>query len=254
MFGQPRLHNGMFVRSVVITDQTRHLVLGRISVDLAQELQPFGMAVARLALRDDLAIQHIESGEQRGRAAALVVVCHGGRAPLLRHQPGLGAVQRMRLAFLVATQHQRVLRWRQEIARREDRLAAQDEAKRKLEARARERRAAEQADYEDKVARRQAKREAGQKPGGKDPQPPTSSGPPEKDQINLTDEPSRIMKTAGGGFDQCYNAQAGVDTDSMLIVAALVTQTCNDKQQVTAMLERLKAHEEAGLPTQLLEK
>ena len=98
----------------------------------------------------------------------------------------------------------------------------------------------------------------GNKPGGKDPQPPTSSGPQDKDQINLTDEQSRIMKTAGGSFDQCYNAQAGVDTDSMLIVGAFVTQACNDKQQVTPMLERLKAHvvnrpqEEAGLPAQLL--
>ena len=92
----------------------------------------------------------------------------------------------------------------------------------------------------------------GNKPGGKDPQPPTSSGPQDKDQINLTDEQSRIMKTAGGGFAQCYNVQAGVDTDSMLIVGAFVTQACNDKQQVTPMLERLKAHvvnrpqEEAG--------
>ena len=140
----------------------------------------------------------------------------------------------------------------QEIARREDRLAALDEAKRKLEERARERDAAEQADYEGKVARRQAKRDAGKKPGGKDPQPPTSSGPQDKDQINLTDEQSRIMKTAGGGFDQCYNAQAGVDTDSMLIVGAFVTQACNDKQQITPMLEKLQAHEEVGLPEQLL--
>jgi hypothetical protein len=28
-----------------------------------------------------------------------------------------------------------------------------------------------------------------------------------KDQINLTDEESRIMPVAGGGFEQCYNAQ-----------------------------------------------
>lgn len=140
----------------------------------------------------------------------------------------------------------------QEIARREDRLAALDEAKRKLEERARVRDTAAQADYEDKVARRQAKRDAGKKPGGKDPQPPASSGPQDKDQINLTDEQSRIMKTAGGGFDQCYNAQAGVDTDSMLIVGAFVTQACNDKQQVTPMLEKLQAHEEVGLPEQLL--
>lgn len=140
----------------------------------------------------------------------------------------------------------------QEIARRQDRLAALDEAKRKLEERARERDANAQAEYVDKVARRQAKRDSGKKPGGKDPDPPTASGPQDKDQINLTDEESRIMKTAGG-FEQCYNAQAAVDTDSMLIVGGYVTQACNDKQQISPMLAVLAAHpEEVGMPAQLL--
>lgn len=140
----------------------------------------------------------------------------------------------------------------QEIARRQDRLAALDEAKRKLEERARERDANAQAEYVDKVARRQAKRDSGKKPGGKDPDPPTASGPQDKDQINLTDEESRIMKTAGG-FEQCYNAQAAVDTDSMLIVGGYVTQACNDKQQISPMLAVLAAHpEEVGVPEQLL--
>jgi hypothetical protein len=39
------------------------------------------------------------------------------------------------------------------------------------------------------------------------------------DQINLTDEESRIMPAAGGGFEQCYNAQAVVAAGSMLVVA-----------------------------------
>lgn len=30
------------------------------------------------------------------------------------------------------------------------------------------------------------------------------------DQINLTDEDKRVMPVAGGGFEQCYNAQAAV--------------------------------------------
>ncbi len=32
------------------------------------------------------------------------------------------------------------------------------------------------------------------------------------------------MKVSGGGFDQCYNGQAVVDTESMLILAEYVTQ------------------------------
>jgi hypothetical protein len=51
------------------------------------------------------------------------------------------------------------------------------------------------------------------------------------DQINLTDEEARIMPVAGGGFDQCYNAQAAVAAGSLLVVATEVVQAANDKQQ-----------------------
>jgi transposase/IS5 family transposase len=139
----------------------------------------------------------------------------------------------------------------QEIARRQERLAALDAAKRKLEERARERDETAQAEYQAKMTKHQAKRDAGKKPGGKDPEPPTS-GPQDKDQINLTDEQSRIMKV-GGGFDQCYNAQAGVDTHSMLIVGGFVTQAGNDSQQVEPMLAVLKARkEQVGQASHLL--
>ena len=47
------------------------------------------------------------------------------------------------------------------------------------------------------------------------------------------------MPVAGGGFEQCYNAQAVVDTETMLVVVAQVVQAANDKQQVVPMLERL---------------
>lgn len=139
----------------------------------------------------------------------------------------------------------------QEIARREERLAALAQAKRKLEARAGERDAVQQAEFEDKTARREAQRKAGKKPRGKDPEPP-ATGPRDKDQISLTDDQSRIMKVSGGGFEQCYNGQCAVDTGSMLIVATGVTQACNDKEQVMPMLATLKSHEaELGMPQQL---
>ena len=48
------------------------------------------------------------------------------------------------------------------------------------------------------------------------------------------------MPVAGGGFEQCYNAQAGVDAHTMLVVAATLTQAPNDKQQVQAMLKVLQ--------------
>ena len=49
------------------------------------------------------------------------------------------------------------------------------------------------------------------------------------------------MPVSGGGFEQAYNAQAGVDTESLLVVAPAVTQACNDKEQIEPMLSRLKA-------------
>ncbi len=131
-----------------------------------------------------------------------------------------------------------------EIKRREDRLAAIAVAKAKIEARAKERYEQEQAEFAAKLAARAEKEAAtGKKPGGKPPQPP-ESGPRADDQINLTDEESRIMKVAGGGFEQCYNAQAVVDTESMLILVPHVTQATNDKEQVEPMLEKMQANPE----------
>jgi transposase len=127
----------------------------------------------------------------------------------------------------------------EELARREDRLEKLAVARAKIEARAKERYAWEMADHEAKLAAREAKTAAtGKKPGGKRPQPPVE-GPLPTDQINLTDEESRIMPVAGGGFEQCYNAQAAVAADSMLIVAQDVVQAVNDKQQIEPMLNQI---------------
>jgi transposase len=141
----------------------------------------------------------------------------------------------------------------QELARREDRLARLAEAKAKMEARARERFAREQAEHEAKLKARADKEKAtGKKPGGKPPAPPTAE-PGAKDQINLTDEDSRIMPVAGGGFEQAFNAQAAVAAGSMLVVAADVVQATNDKQQIVPMLRQLEQLPAAlGAPDTLL--
>jgi hypothetical protein len=101
-----------------------------------------------------------------------------------------------------------------------------------VDTRAKERFEREQAEHEARLATRKAKAEpTGKKPSGKPPQSPVE-GPLATDQINLTDEESRIMPVAGGGFDQCYNAQAVVAADSLLVVATDVVQAANDKQQL----------------------
>jgi transposase len=128
-----------------------------------------------------------------------------------------------------------------ELARRETRLAAIAAAKDKIEARARERFAHEQAEHEAKLRARQARAAAtGKKPRGKEPKPP-QPGPRPEDQVNLTDDDSRIMPLSGGGFEQCYNAQALVDTDSLLVLATRITQAPNDKEQLQPMLAVVQA-------------
>src|SRR5271163_4256699 len=140
-----------------------------------------------------------------------------------------------------------------ELARREERLRKIAEAKATIVARAKERHAREMAEHDAKMAAREAKITAtGKKPGGRPPQPPTE-GPRPTDQVNLTDEESRIMPVAGGGFEQCYNAQAAVATGSLLVVATDVVQAPNDKGQVEPMLEKIEAlPEELGKIENLL--
>jgi len=100
---------------------------------------------------------------------------------------------------------------------------------------------AELAEHEAKLAAREAKEKAtGKKPGGRPPAPPVE-GPLPGDQVNLTDEESRIMPVAGGGFEQCYNTQAVVAEGSLLVVAGDVVQAPNDKQQLEPMLAKTGA-------------
>ena len=141
----------------------------------------------------------------------------------------------------------------EEISRREDRLAVIRAAKKEIARRAEERRKIEDAEYQEKLAARKKREdETGKKTGGKKPKPP-QEGPRQKDQVNLTDADSRIMPQSGGGFDQSYNAQAGVDEESLLIVGAHVTQKPNDNHELEPMLRELESlPEELGKADKLL--
>jgi transposase len=127
----------------------------------------------------------------------------------------------------------------EELQRREQRLARIAEAKAEIQARAQARFERDQAHYEEKIARRKAKEaRTGKKPGGRPPKAP-SAEPGAKDQVSLTDEDSRIMPSHEG-FEQSYNAQAGVDADTHLIVEQHVSQQPNDKQEIVPTLARLR--------------
>ena len=52
------------------------------------------------------------------------------------------------------------------------------------------------------------------------------------------------MPVSGGGFEQCYNAQAVVAEGSLPVVASDVAQAPNDKQQLEPMLAKTGARPE----------
>ena len=127
----------------------------------------------------------------------------------------------------------------EELRRRHDRLDVIARAKKEIKARAKVRYAREKAEYDEKIEKReQQQAETGKKSRGKAPEMP-SEEPQAKDQVNLTDEESRIMP-AKTGFEQAYNAQAVVDIETHLIVAHDVTQHTNDKQEIVPGINKLK--------------
>jgi transposase len=127
-----------------------------------------------------------------------------------------------------------------EIKRRQQRLDQLAEAKKVLEARAQARYEAEKAEYEAKLRQREAKAaRKGQKPRGRKPKPPRP-GPRDKDQYNFTDPDSAIMKNPNNkGFDQHYNTQVAVDQESLLIVAAVLSNDPTDRQQALPTVDAI---------------
>jgi hypothetical protein len=121
----------------------------------------------------------------------------------------------------------------EEVQRRQERKAQLARARAEIEARAQANAPHERAAYERKMAARDAARVAGKKPRGKEPKPPSETPAP-KEQSNFTDPESRIMPVSGGGFAQCYNAQAAVEVESRLILGHRVSDAPNDKQQLVA--------------------
>jgi transposase len=108
----------------------------------------------------------------------------------------------------------------EELRRRESRLAKIREAMARLEQ--------EQAAEDEALERGKRREEKGT--GRKLKRP--NGVPPDRKQMSFTDPESRLMKTAGGGFDQCYNAQLAIDAKQQIIVAANVTENAADNGQL----------------------
>ena len=134
-----------------------------------------------------------------------------------------------------------------EIERRQERLAAIEAAKARLEERQRQMDTLRGRSEGDE---RKPKDKSGKPRGGK-PYQRDFGVPPAKAQDSFTDPESRIMKRAGGGFDYSYNAQTAVDESNHIIVAAEVVNTSSDVHQLVSVLQAVKASTQAD-PQQVL--
>src|SRR5260370_29839573 len=101
MFVDPFQHLGMLVSSIVVDNDMDRFLLGHPSVDNAKEADELLMAMMLHTLADDLALKHVERGEQTGDAVTHVVLGHGASPTLFPPQPPPVAIQRPALDFLV---------------------------------------------------------------------------------------------------------------------------------------------------------
>jgi hypothetical protein len=108
--GQPSEDARVGVGFVIVENEMDGLSGGDLPLDGIEEADELLMAVALHAAADDLAFEHIESGEERGRAMAFVIVGQGSGAALLQGQARLGPVERLDLALLVDGEHEGVRR------------------------------------------------------------------------------------------------------------------------------------------------
>lgn len=206
----PQLEN-LFVQVLILAHEMKLFKLGKISLD--------GTKIkANASKHKALSYGHAEKIEQQLKAEVQALVAQAEAADQTPVNDGMNIPD--------------------EIARREERLQVLAVAKERINVRAQERFEREQSEYQQKKDNREAQKKAGKKPRGREPKPP-QSGPKAKDQVNLTDEESRIMPVSGGGFEQCYNAQASVDTDTLLVVATHVSQALNDKKEIEPALKKL---------------
>lgn len=134
-----------------------------------------------------------------------------------------------------------------EIARREQRLAAIEAAKARLQARQREADTARgRYDGDDRKPRH---------PDGTAKQGKSFKRdfgvPEDSDQTSFTDPDSRIMKQSNKGYDHSYNAQTAVDEAQQIIVAAELTDCAADSGQLPVMAEAVQ-RTVGALPQRLL--
>ena len=116
--------------------------------------------------------------------------------------------------------------------KRKDRLRKIRKAKEELEKELEEKK----EEWEQKLEERKRRESTrGKKLRGRKPKKPVQRNP----KSNLTDPDSKLMHTQNG-YLQGYNAQAAIDCDTKILLAAELTQDRNDVNQLNPMLKQVE--------------
>ncbi|MFU6768462.1 IS1182 family transposase [Pseudomonas paraeruginosa] len=243
-----KLHEDVAFRVLAAGNYPAHRTLSDFRANHLQELSALFVQVVRMARElglVKLGTIAVDGTKIKANASRHKAMSYGR---MLRAEQELKAqiqslLERARAAD-VAERDEPDLDAPAEIARREDRLAAIAAARARLEQRQRE---ADQALGRHPDDDRKPPRDDGQDKGGG--RFKRDFGQPEdKAQENFTDPDSRIMRSAGGGFDYSYNGQLAVDEAAHIIVAAELTNQAADSQQLPSMLRAV--HQVCETPAQ----
>src|SRR5215510_4610634 len=97
---------GVLVGRVVVADNVKLEFGSDRLIDLAQEGQPFLVAMTRGGVSKHLAGKVVQGGKKGYRSMPIVVVGLGANVSLAQRQAGLGAFEGLTLALFIAAEHQ----------------------------------------------------------------------------------------------------------------------------------------------------
>jgi transposase len=127
------------------------------------------------------------------------------------------------------------------VDRRGDELPSWVSDKQKRKEKIRQAMAELEAEARAEAERKKAEDE--QKPARNRARHPIPDTPAEDSKRNLTDADSRLLRTSHG-YIQGYNAQVGVDADSQVIVAEMLTNEQADLEHLIPLIEQAEANVE----------
>jgi hypothetical protein len=99
----------MLMGAIVIDHQMDGEIRRDMGVDVFEKIEILLMAMAFFAVVEDFSGSDVESGKERGRAVADIVVGHAFDIAQAHRENGLGTIQRLNLALLVDAQDHGVL-------------------------------------------------------------------------------------------------------------------------------------------------